>query len=489
MLFNSFQYLWFFPLVVGIYFAVAPRYRWVLLLAASYYFYMSWRVEYILLIITSTLVDYTAARLMEARQHPAVRRGLLAASLGINLGILFSFKYYDFVADSLQEAFAPWGLFRHLPELEVLLPVGISFYTFQSLAYTIEVYRGTRRAERHLGIFALYVAFFPQLVAGPIERADRLLPQFHRVNTFQVDRMVRGLKRMGWGLVKKMVIADRLALWVDPVYANPQDYPGATLAMATVFFGFQIYCDFSGYSSIAIGSAQVMGYELMENFRRPYFSRSLTEFWRRWHISLSTWFRDYLYISLGGSRVSHRRWMFNILVVFLLSGLWHGAAWTFVLWGGLHGALMVIGLESKEYRDKAARALGLAKSSVLRNGIRILYTFVVVTLLWVFFRANTIGDAFYILSQLTSGWEVLARPEQRLELFYLGAHRVIPFWIAVGTIAGLIGVDFLLEREPDPKDLLSSRSVWFRRGFGYAMVLALVILGVFERSEFIYFQF
>jgi hypothetical protein len=232
-----------------------------------------------------------------------------------------------------------------------------------------------------------------------------------------------------------------------------------------------------------------MGYDLMENFRRPYFARSLSEFWRRWHISLSTWFRDYLYISLGGSRVSHRRWVFNILVVFLLSGLWHGAAWTFVLWGGLHGALMVLGIESKEYRDKAARALGLARSPALRNGIRILCTFVGVTLLWVFFRANTIGDAFYILSQLTSGWEVLARPEQRLELFYLGAHRVIPFWIAVGTIAGLIGVDLLLEREPDPKDLFSARSVWFRRCFSYAMVLALIILGVFDRSEFIYFQF
>jgi len=489
MLFNSFEFVWFFPLVVGLYFALPPRFRWILLLAASYYFYMSWRVAYIVLILSSTLVDYLAGRAMEGQKNRNRRRVLLTASLTANLGILFTFKYYDFALDSLQTAFAPWGMFAHLPELEVLLPVGISFYTFQSLSYTIEVYRGNRGAERHLGIFALYVAFFPQLVAGPIERPDRLLPQFRQVNAFEADRMLRGLKRMGWGFVQKMVIADRLAMWVDPVYASPQDYPGVTLAMATVFFSFQIYCDFAGYSDIAIGSAQIMGYELMENFRAPYFSRSPTEFWRRWHISLSSWFRDYLYIPLGGSRVSDRRRRLNIVAVFLLSGLWHGAAWTFVLWGGMHGLLMLADTETRRLREKAARFLGLDRRPTLLKAAGMLATFTLVTVLWVFFRAATIDDAFYIISHLATGWETLVHQGQRAELFYLGSHRIIPFWIAVGAIACLLGADALLEREPDHRDLFGTRALGFRRGFGYAVVLALVILGVYDRAEFIYFQF
>ena len=331
MFFNSLEFAVFFPIVVGLYLLTPERFRWTLLLAASYYFYAAWKAEYLILILVSTLIDYTVALRMEKASNPAKRRSWLIVSLCSNLGILFSFKYFNFFNDSVRTVFDQFNIFYDVPAFEVLLPVGISFYTFQTLSYTIDVYRGQRPAERHIGIFALYVAFFPQLVAGPIERSTRLLPQFFKKVELTYERTVDGLRLMLWGFFKKLVIADRVGAYVDVVYASPDDHSGMTVLIATYFFAFQIFCDFSGYSDIAIGSARILGYDLMDNFRRPYFSKSISEFWRRWHISLSTWFRDYVYIPLGGNRVVKWRWYYNLMVVFVVSGLWHGANWTFVV--------------------------------------------------------------------------------------------------------------------------------------------------------------
>lgn len=357
MLFNSLQFLLFLPVVVALYFATPHRFRWALLLLASYYFYAAWRPEYLLLIIASTLVDYLCALRMGRLESRRRRKKYLVLSLGSNLGLLFGFKYLTFFNESTRAVFDQLNIFYGVPTFEILLPVGISFYTFQTLSYTIDVYRGARPPERHLGIFALYVSFFPQLVAGPIERSTRLLPQFFQHHGFDAGRVQSGLRLILWGFFKKIVIADRLAVYVNAVYANPSAYDGPSLLLATYFFAFQIYCDFSAYSDIAIGSARVMGFELMQNFRRPYFARSIQEFWQRWHISLSTWFRDYVYLPLGGNRVPTWRWYTNLLLVFLVSGLWHGANWTFVVWGALHGTYLVFAIATRDRRDHMWRRL------------------------------------------------------------------------------------------------------------------------------------
>ncbi len=360
VLFNSIQFVFFFPLVVAMYFTTPQRWRWLLLLGASYYFYAAWRPEYVVLIFASTVVDYLCGRGMGRFRRARVRKLLLSLSVGTNLGFLFAFKYLSFFNESIRAAFDQFNIFYGVPAFDILLPVGISFYTFQSLSYTIDVYRERTPPEKHFGIFALYVSFFPQLVAGPIERSYRLLPQFYAHQRFDPDRVVSGLRLMLWGFFLKIVVADRLALFVNEVYADPGAYSGSALLLGTYFFAFQIFADFAGYSCIAIGAAGVMGYDLMENFRRPYFAASIREFWGRWHISLSTWFRDYLYIPLGGNRVSRWRWYVNLFAVFVISGLWHGAAWTFVVWGALHGAYLVVSLVTSDLRDHAWRRFAAA---------------------------------------------------------------------------------------------------------------------------------
>ena len=389
MLFNSIDFLIFFPMVVSLYFWLPHRYRWGLLLAASYYFYAAWKLEYTLLIFTSTVIDYFMAREIARSADQRRRRTFLWISLVTNLGMLFAFKYFNFFNESARATFNLFNIFYNVPTFNVLLPVGISFYTFQSLSYIIDVYKGKLEPERHFGIFALYVAFFPQLVAGPIERATHLLPQFHARLTFDQTRVASGLRLMLWGLFKKVVIADRLALYVNQVYNHPDEYKGLTLLIGTYFFAFQIYCDFSGYSDIAVGAARVMGFDLMENFRQPYTAQSIAGFWRRWHISLSTWFRDYLYIPLGGNRVGPVRLYTNVLIVFLVSGLWHGADWNFVIWGALHGLYMVLGIW-----------LGRMSWPNLPALVRVIATFHLVAFAWIFFRANTLPDALYIISHL-----------------------------------------------------------------------------------------
>lgn len=485
MLFNSFEFLIFFPLVVGLYFAIPQRFRWMFLLAASYYFYMAWKAEYVLLIMASTIIDYYAALRMGATPEKSKRKKYLVLSAIANLGLLFSFKYFNFFSDATREILANANIFYDSPALSILLPVGISFYTFQTLSYTIDVYRGVRIPERHLGIFALYVSFFPQLVAGPIERSTRLLPQFRQAKTFDIERVLSGLRLMLWGFFKKLVIADRLAVYVNEVYNNPGDYTGAPVILATYFFAFQIYCDFSGYSDIAIGAARVMGYDLMENFRRPYFAKSIGEFWKRWHISLSTWFKDYLYISLGGNRVSRWRWYYNVLIVFLLSGLWHGANWTFLTWGGLHGIYLILSHRTARVRERLCQLTGLSALPEFHKFIKVFVTFHLVLLAWVFFRSNSVSDALtHLNSMLSLNASGLAAA--------FGKPTAAAGWVEMAIACGAMAVlliEHVIGRKQRIGQYLGAQPRWARWGAYQAIIVVILLFGVFSHAEFIYFQF
>jgi len=479
MLFNSAEFIIFFPIVALLYFALPHKWRWSLLLVASYYFYMCWKAEYIILIIASTLIDYFAGLRMGKISQKTRRLKYLLLSLCTNLGLLFAFKYFNFFNESTRAIFNQFNLFYGVPAFSVLLPVGISFYTFQTLSYSIDVYRGKRKPEHHLGIFGLYVAFFPQLVAGPIERSTHLLPQFFEKHEFEYHRVTNGLKRMAWGFFKKVVIADRLAVYVNQVYNNPSEYSGAHIWIATYFFAFQIFCDFSGYSDIAIGAAEVMGYRFMENFRRPYLAQSIGEFWKRWHISLSTWFRDYLYIPLGGNRVNKGRWYFNLFIVFLISGLWHGANWTFVIWGALHGLYLIFAIVSAKVRGQLTTSCGLARFPVVHAYLKRIITFHLVCFAWIFFRANSVGDAFTLAGNL----------------FHFESFSNIPLAlgdsgmrIALLTIL-LMEVFHYTQEKTSITRLVSRQHIAVRWACYYALLLSIIVYGVFEESAFIYFQF
>lgn len=494
MLFNSLEFLVFFPLVTALYFLCPHRYRWALLLAASYYFYMCWKAEYIILIVISTLIDYIAGLRMGALPPGHKRRRLwLSFSLISNLGLLFSFKYFNFFNDSLRAVFDHFNLMYNVPPFKLLLPVGISFYTFQTLSYSIDVYRGRQQPERHLGIFALYVTFFPQLVAGPIERCSRLLPQFYEKHRFDYVRATDGLKLMLWGFFKKLVIADRLAVFVNTVYQRPCDYEGISFIVATVFFAFQIYCDFSGYSDIAIGSAQVMGFSLMDNFNRPYFSKSISEFWSRWHISLSTWFRDYLYIPLGGNRVGKARWYFNLFLVFLVSGLWHGANWTFIAWGALHGFYLIFSIWTAGLRARLCSLVCLDRLPRFHKLLKVATTFMLVCFAWIFFRAGSLYDALYMVRHLFSGipnWlqNLLALDGDAVLRPVLIGQTLEDFLIAAGAI-GFMEFIHMLQRHGRMRQMLGTWPLPLRWAACYLMIAAIIVLGRFNITEFIYFQF
>lgn len=396
MLFNTIDFAIFLPVVVLVYYLIPYKLRWVLLLAASYYFYMSWKVEYIVLIILSTLVDYFSGIQMEKRPDRKSRLPWLILSLCVNLGLLFFFKYFNFAAENLNLLFQKVGLAKELPMMQLLLPVGISFYTFQTLSYSIDVYFGRQKAEKHLGYFALYVSFFPQLVAGPIERYSRLAPQFRINHVLSYENVANGLRLILYGLFIKMVIADNIAGIVDQVYAHPENFASPDILKGIFFYSFQIYSDFFGYSTIAIGSALLLGIRIMDNFKSPYLAKNISEFWQRWHISLSTWFRDYLYYPLGGNRVSKQRWVLNILIVFLISGLWHGANWTFIIWGLLFGLLYV----SERVVNVLFRWQKIYPAFSAGHILLALKTFLLVTILWVFFRSQSFEGAISLFGRL-----------------------------------------------------------------------------------------
>jgi D-alanyl-lipoteichoic acid acyltransferase DltB (MBOAT superfamily) len=479
MLFNSLEFIFFFPAVVALYFILPHRFRWILLLAASYYFYMCWNYKYVVLILITTLINYLAGIGISGTKRKALKVFYLTTGLVTSLGILFFFKYYNFFGGSINQLFKHFNLFYELPAYNVLLPVGISFFTFQTLSYTLDVYFGKQKVEYHFGIFALYVSFFPQLVAGPIERSTNLLPQFFRKHVISYERVRDGIIFMLWGFFKKVVIADRLSEYVNLVYNNPGQHEGLQFIMATFFFSVQIYCDFSGYSDIAIGTAKMMGFDLMINFRRPYFAQSIREFWQRWHISLSTWFRDYVYIPLGGNRVSKGRYYFNLFFTFLVSGLWHGANWTFVIWGALHGFYLVFAVWTSGIKERLNHFTGIGKAPLLHKGIQITATFILAYFAWIFFRANSLSDAFMILKSMTS-----LNFSVNINLF----QYPIDMMISIILIALLLVVEIFQEIK-----WLDAPAFSMPKSLKWALVVALVlfitVLGVWDSTDFLYFQF
>jgi alginate O-acetyltransferase complex protein AlgI len=472
MLFNSLTFACFFPIVTAGYFLLPSRARWTWLLAASCLFYMAFVPAYILILFATIVIDYMAA-LRIAKSRDKIRRAWLYASIALTVSLLFVFKYFNFVSGSVEAvaAFLHWNY--PLATLELLLPIGLSFHTFQSLSYVIEVYRGNQKPERHFGIYALYVMFYPQLVAGPIERPQNLLPQFRRVHAFDANRVASGLTLMAYGLFKKIVVADRLAEYVNTVFANPAAYSTIPVLFAVSFFSVQIYCDFSGYTDIARGSARVMGFELMKNFDSPYLARSLGEFWRRWHISLSSWLRDYVYVPLGGDRTTPLKNYRNLFLTFVFSGLWHGAAWTFVVWGALHGGFLAISRATRRPRARVAAWLGLARWPRLCALGQVVFTFALVSLAWVFFRATSLTQAFDIFARLFEF-------EFRAELTQLAAERG-PFKLALCFF--VLGLFTLSSRLPRALPLRWHTAL----ALGVTVLIVTTSAGV--ESEFIYFQF
>lgn len=448
-----------------------------MLLVASCYFYMAFIPYYILILGVTIVIDYFAGILIENKQEKHKRKKYLALSIIANVGVLAIFKYYNFFIENIGATLSVLGYSNPIPYLNIILPIGLSFHTFQAMSYTIEVYRGNFKAERHFGIYALYVMYFPQLVAGPIERPQNILPQLRIHYCVNAERIISGLKMMLWGFVKKLVIADRLSVIVNLAYSNPENYDGTSLLIATVFFAFQIYCDFSGYSDIAIGASKILGIDLMENFRTPYVSKSIKEFWERWHISLSSWFRDYLYIPMGGNRVKKQRWYFNLFFVFLISGFWHGANWTYVIWGALHGAFLVISILIKPATDFIKK-----QTHSFYSPLSMLTTFVLANFAWIFFRAKSISDANIIISKL------FTVDAYRLTHFELLNHTKINSL----TISALLLMLFICI-DPYMDKLIKKKIVLKKPAYNYilfaCLLIAIVVFGYFGKTDFIYFQF
>lgn len=490
MLFNSFSFLLFFPVVTLIYFLVPHKIRYLWLLGASYFFYMSWNPKYALLIATSTMITYLSGLLIDASNGRFKRKLWVGLSFVSNLAILFFFKYFDFAVSNLGRVMTSMGIEFIQPTFDVILPVGISFYTFQALSYTMDVYRGEIFVEKNIAKYALFVSFFPQLVAGPIERSKNLLVQIEARHYFDYDRVKSGLLIMLWGLFLKLVIADRVAILVNQVYGDYAQYAGLQLVIATLLFGIQIYCDFGSYSYIAIGSAQVMGFTLMENFKQPYFARSITEFWQRWHISLSTWFRDYLYIPLGGNRKGKFRKYINIMIVFIVSGLWHGASWNFVIWGALHGIFQVIGLLTRPFKARVADRLGVDRTNFSYQLGQGIITFVLVNFAWIFFRAPNFTASREIIDRILMQWNPWIFSDGTL--YELGLSRA-NLTVAMIGILIMIGTSIAKRKGFEIRASLARQGLLFRWGVYFALIFTIIVFGIYgpgySESQFLYFQF
>jgi alginate O-acetyltransferase complex protein AlgI len=478
--FNSFQFAFFFIACWTLFLCLRGTPRKILLLVASYFFYMCWSVKYIVLIWGITLIDYVAGLQIE-KSEAERRRAYLGLSLVCNIGLLVAFKYLNFFGSSLTPLMRFAGIQHDIPLMHIILPIGLSFHTFQAMSYTIDVYRRKAPAEHNLLNYALYVAFFPQLVAGPIERPNELLPQFHSDPQIRLDLIRSGFAQVLWGFFKKMVIADSVAEFVNLVYQHPAGYSGASLLLATVLFALQIYCDFSGYSDIALGIARVMGYELRVNFRQPYFSRTIAEFWSRWHISLTTWLRDYVYIPLIGDRVSIPRHYWSVLVTFALCGLWHGASWMFVLTGVLHGVYIATGDATRMMRRKLRTALGFENFPKLVAVWQVFFTMTLVMVAWIFFRAGTFDSGWYILTHLFPLGHF-----NSLELPIASLDRINAVFVAMLTVV-MFGVEWYMAH-PERTPRVWSLNI-FRYACYYACVFAVIFFGVFGHTDFIYFQF
>jgi len=493
MLFNSVDYLVYFPVVVLCYFVFPQRLRNLWLLVVSYYFYMNWNAGYALLLAGSTAITYVCGLLIDRykkKEQMGLAKISMAACLLTNLGLLFFFKYSNFFIENLNRVCSILKVERNFSQFDILLPVGISFYIFQALSYTMDVYRGKIEATRNPFRYALFVSFFPQLVAGPIERSDHLLVQFDKKQKFEVDRVREGLLLMLWGLFMKIVIADNIAATVTMIYENYEAYSGVEIIIATVLFAFQIYCDFGGYSKIAIGSARVLGFELMENFNSPYMASSITDFWRRWHISLTSWFRDYLYIPLGGNRKGKIRKYVNHLTVFLVSGLWHGAEWTYIAWGGLNGMYLVIESATQEIRQKVRAFFRVKEESFGYHLWQRVITFVWIDLAWMFFRSTGFHTTFLMLKKIVTdlqisklfGWAV----------YNIGIDAQLLLVLTLSILL-LMVVDYFKYKGKDIVQFVFNQGTLFRWCVYLGLLGMIVIYGAYgstyTQTEFIYFQF
>ena len=487
MLFNSLTFLIFLIIVLSLYYILPYKYRWYLLLIGSCIFYMAWRIEFIFLILFSSFFNYYIGLLIERYEKNS--KLILTIGLIINFLILFIFKYSIFINHSFMSIYNYFNIPYPIKDFDIVLPMGISFYTFQATSYTIDIYRKRYKAEKNILKLSLYIMFFPQLVAGPIERADNLLNQLFLNHKFNIYNISIGIKIMLIGYFKKIVIADRVAILVNTVYNSPYDYNGISFIIATIFFAIQLYCDFSGYSDIAIGCSKLFGIDLMENFKSPYFSKSVKEFWTRWHISLSSWFKDYLYIPLGGNRKGTLRTYYNLMVTFLVSGIWHGANWTFVLWGGLNGLYQIIG----DLKNKLIRIIGFnIKNQYINKFLdifRILITFILICFSLIFFRANTVKDAFYIVNNLFSDINVINDIQYLYNVSIELGLNIFEILMVIFCIVILFFIE-IFEYKQRIYVSLNKLPFFIRFIFYYIIAIIIISMGVFSNAgQFIYFQF
>ena len=488
MLFNSFQFLIFFAVVFVLYNTIFKKHQWILLLLSSYYFYMCWKPEYVLLLMLSTGVAYVGGLLVE--RFPKHGRWTIVGTMIICFGFLFYFKYFNFFLEAVIGGYNYIsGANVPFSPLDIILPIGISFHTFQNIGYVCDVYRKSVKAERHIGHYALFASYFPQLVAGPIERTASLLPQIKVNHSFTYEDGSYGMRWVLIGFFKKVAVADCIAVYVDQCYNNLLGMPkGLSMVIATLLFTIQIYCDFSGYSDIAVGVSKILGIDLMRNFKSPYFSKSITEFWRRWHVSLSTWFRDNLYIPMGGNRVSFGKQCRNLMLTFVLSGMWHGANWTFFIWGALHGMVLIIEKFFKELHKKSAKKQQDKKDGLFKRILQIGITFIIVSFAWIFFRANNLHDAIYVIQNMFSGWDFSI--QYIVDALWSLGFRKISLFMNIFSLCVLFFLDYYNYKEDVAIQLGRCRN-FIRWGIyvilGYWVVIAIMINS--QAQNFIYFQF
>jgi alginate O-acetyltransferase complex protein AlgI len=474
MTFNSIPFYIFIIIVLLLYYLLSKRFRWTLLLLASCFFYALLDIRYLVLLLVSILIDYASALYIGSEIRTTKKRWALMLSLIMNLSLLLGLKYLELFGSLIVSILSLSGCKLVMPSLHIIVPVGISFFTFKKMSYVIDVYRGSIKPERHFGLFALYVSHFLEILSGPIDRADKLLPQLKNPRPLNMDDFSAGFVLILWGIFLKVVIADRLAIYTDAIFNNVSHHYGPSLVIAAYFYTFQIYCDFAGYTNIAIGCGRLLGVNLMPNFNFPYFAKSISDFWRRWHMSLSSWFRDYLYIPLGGSRVSNMRRCMNYMIVFLLCGLWHGSNWTFMIWGGLHGFYLSIGFLLRDFRMDLIKKLRI--SGQLHAFIQIVITFNLVAFAWIFFRVGSFEEATIFLNHLVSGW-----PIPFLDLNSMG-------YGIIGIII-VICVELFQYRRRLSLDYFVQMPMILRWTCYYALIFAVILFGVDGESSFIYFQF
>lgn len=513
MSFFGLEFILFFALVAVVGYILPNKYRCLFFLSASYFFYFTGQPLYLILLFISTIIDYFIAlkighlrnitnRVNDSTQSPGKEKRYLITGIIISAGLLLFFKYFNFLNDFFRSLLAGLKLSYPIPALNIILPLGISYYIFKKISYLTDVYRGHIEPERNFIRLALYVSFFPEITAGPIDRAGALLPQFLEKLDIDYARVTEGVQLIFYGLFKKLIIADRVGILVNTVYNHPDQHSGATIGLATLFYSFQIYCDFSGYSDIAIGMGRVLGFKLIDNFKQPYLAASISDFWKRWHISLSNWLRDYLFLPISYSlmrkidrgklnlkRADKWAYVGSVLCTMLLCGLWHGANWTFVAWGLIHGILMAVSFVTKKARKKTARFLRLKKVPRLHKGLKVTFTFILVSFSWLLFRANSMGDAFTLISRLFSFAPAAAGKATADRSLILGLS-LPEFLVALIAIVLLIAVEFILEKKDIPSHhLLRGKPVWLRWAIYYFVIFSVLLFGLFEQQAFIYGNF